>query len=73
MTASVIQSLKRKKRKFTIFKQEGSTENFSLKWEDANSSENPGGGTPGHHASDLALIVVTGHQDKNKDLRTLYY
>lgn len=43
MVASVIQSLKGKKRKLIVFKQEGSTESFSLKWEDANSSENPGG------------------------------
>lgn len=43
MTASVVQSLKRRKRKHICFKQEGSTENFSQKQEDANSSESPGG------------------------------
>lgn len=42
MTASVIQAVKNRKRKLIGFRQEGSTENFHLKWDDANSSENHG-------------------------------
>lgn len=74
MTASVVQSLKRRKRKHIGFKQEGSTENFSQKQEDANSSENPGGvGEPRTSHFRFSSNSCNRAPGKKKRISTLYY